>query len=297
MQFLLALCLYGERRETEALAAVRALQDTVTNVQLKADMGLWMAKYDYNAGNYAVAEKAFMDFAAKRPAEDARAADALLWAARSALARNAFTDAVQIAADAVKRSRESAAAQAARLVQAEALMELARYDDAVLVLDDLLALPERARERVFHRASLLKADALFARGADDTAYYRSAYEAYRAILSDGSTPPAYLLEAGFKAARALEKIGGAENLAEAARLYYVNVVQAFRAFREKGVWLDEAACAFFVRGAFVLVDYKLSRGDVQAAAQILKEVAASGTSAAEEARKRLKRLKKKGEVK
>ena len=293
MRFLSALCLYGERREAEAVKAARSLKDATSDAALKADIGLWLAKYDYNAGDYSSAQKAFTAFAAARK-PDARAADALLWAARCALARNDFTNAVATAAEAVTAAPSAPSASAARLVQAEALMELARFDDAVLMLDEALAAPHT--EMLARRAEMLKADALFARGADNTARYAEALAAYRAILSNGATPPGFSIEAGFKAGRALEKMGGEANLAEAATLYYVNVVQAFRAFREKGTWLDDAACAFFVRGAFALVDYKVARGDVQAAAQVLKEVVASGIPAAAEAQKRLKRLKERGNV-
>jgi len=294
MRFLSALCLYGERREAEAVRAARALMNATADKDLKADIGLWLAKYDYNAGEYASAQKAFSAFASARK-PDARAADALLWAARCALARNDFTNAVATAAKSVTTAPAAPTAAAARLVQAEALMELARFDDAVLMLDEALSAPHS--ELLARRAEMLKADAHFARGADNAARYNEALAAYRAILSNGATPPGFRIEAGFKAGRALEKLGGEANLAEAATMYYVNVVQAFRAFREKGTWLDDAACAFFVRAAFALVDYKVARGDVQAAAQVLKEVVSSGIPAAAEAQKRLKRLKERGNVK
>jgi tetratricopeptide (TPR) repeat protein len=293
MRFLSALCLYGERREVEAVRAARSLMEATADAALKSDIGLWLAKYDYNSGDYAAAQKAFMAYASAKKS-GARAADALLWAARCALARNDFTNAVATAAESVTAAPAAESAAAARLVQAEALMELARFDDAVLMLDEALAAPHS--ELLARRAEMLRADALFARGADNAARYAEALAAYRAILANGATPPGFMIEAGFKAGRALEKMGGEENLAEAATLYYVNVVQAFRTFREKGKWLDEAACAFFVRAAFSLVDYKVARGDLQAAAQVLKEVVASGIPAAAEAQKRLKRLKERGNV-
>ncbi len=295
MRFLLALCLYGERRESEAVSAARALKDATSDAALKSDIGLWLAKYDYNAGDYTSSQKAFSEFAAAHGKRGPRAADALLWAARCALSRNEFTNAVATAAESVTAAPSATSAAAARLVQAEALMELARFDDAVLILGEALAAPHD--EFQARRAEMLRADALFARGADNAARYADALSAYRAILSNGATPPGFQIEAGFKAGRALEKIGGEENLAEAATLYYINVVQAFRAFREKGVWLDDAACAFFVRGAFALADYKIARGEVKAAVQVLKEVVASGIPAAAEAQKRLRRLRERGGVK
>jgi len=294
MRFLSALCLYGERREGEAVRAARALKESTQDAELKEDIGLWLAKYDYNSGDYESAQKAFSSFAEGRKPQDDRAAEALLWAARSALARNDFEAAVTTAAKSVTTSPSASSASAARLVQAEALMELARFDDAVLMLDEALSAPHS--EYLARRAEMLKADALFARGADNAVRYRESLAAYRAILSNGATPPGFRIEAGFKAGRALEKLGGEENLAEAASMYYVNVVQAFRTFREKGVWLDDAACAFYVRAAFALSDYKVARGDLQAAAQVLREVSASGIPAAAEAKKRLKRLKEKGNI-
>jgi hypothetical protein len=80
---------------------------------------------------------------------------------------------------------------------------------------------------------------------------------------------------------------------EASEQYYAEVVCAYLEAAKKGEWFDEDSRAFFARAAFSLADYHEAGGYLKEAIAILKLVEKSGVSAADEAKRRLKKLQEK----
>ena len=175
-------------------------------------------------------------------------------------------------------------------MQGEALIELARFDEAVLVLERAAA-AEGASASDRLRAQTLRADALYAMGADNPSRYAAALDAYRTILFGDILSPSARLVVSFKIARALEKL---KRTKEAVDQYYTQVVLAYRDGRRNQVRYDEDARAAFSRAAFRLADEYESGGDDNAALHILELVAGSDIHAAEEARRRIAKLTSKG---
>ena len=81
---------------------------------------------------------------------------------------------------------------------------------------------------------------------------------------------------------------------DAVECYYTEVVIAYRDGRLKGLKYDDDAKAAFSRAAFRLADEYESRGRAQQAANILELVEKSDVPAAVEARRRIERIKMKG---
>ena len=289
MRFLTALCRYGDGQDAEAKQDVVTLLAEADNERLRNDLRLWLAKYDASHGNLVAAETGFEDYAKACTNRPRQAADALVRAARVAGARSDYAKTVELVSRAVKLAPDLPNLAEALIVQGEALIILARYDDATLVLDRaLLASPG---EDIVRRAGMLKADALFAMGADDDARYSEALTAYRALADDVGLTPSARLAVAFKIGRTLEKLRKAE---EAAEQYYSEVVLAYERARENGAWLDDSARAFFARAAFALADYYESKGLDRQARKVLRHVSKSDVPAADEARKRIARLEAKG---
>ena len=189
------------------------------------------------------------------------------------------------------RYPESEARAAGLLVQGEALIELARFDEAVLVLERA-ALANGATQTDRLRAQMLRADALFAMGADNTARYVAALEAYRTILlGENGLSPSQRLSLSFKIGKTLERLKRAE---EAVDQYYTQVVLAYRSGREKGLRYDDTAKADFARAAFRLAEECESRGYDEQALGMLRLVSRSDVPAAAEAARRIDRIKRKG---
>lgn len=289
MDFFEVLCLYGLGRDDEASGKARVLAETSVEPFVRAEAVLWLAKFTYNRCEWKESVSLFRTYADLKSTATF-APVALLWAARAAFADNDFAQSIQIATQLAERYPESAAVAPALLVQAEALVEQARFDEAVLVLDRATAASgtERA-DRL--KARLLKADALFATGVDNPARYQAALEAYRAVLFGEELDADLRLSVAFKIGRTLEKLKRTD---EAIDQYYTQVVLAYRDGRQRGERFGDKARAVFSRAAFILAEGFEDRGRDYQAVGILKLVVESGVPAAEEAEKRISRIYKKG---
>ena len=302
MAYLSALCLYGAGRDEDAATAVRKLlaSDELAG-SLRAEVEFWLAKYEFAHRNYQAALAGFVSCATNTSLSAGSRIESLGRAARCCAAQSDYAGVVEFATRATtnaiavraiaKKTPETAAVAEAFVLQGEALMELARFNEAVLVLSRAQRLD--APQKTLRRAAVLKADCLFAMGADDDRRYLQALDAYRALLRDESLTPSQRLAVAFKVGRTLEKLRRFE---EAADQYYAQVVMAYYDGVNANTWFDGDACAFFTRAVFILADYYEARGEVRPAIRVLEYL--TGVPAAREARKRIQRLeaKKKGGV-
>ena len=292
MRFFEALCLYGGGEDEKAERQAEGLLDDRTDPRLRADVLLWLAKFKYNRHDWKTAGRLFREASDVPELPDEKAADALLWAARAAFAESDYTSVIQLTTRLVERFPTSPVRLPALLLQGETLNEQARFDEAVLVFERVAAASDvTAADRA--RARLLKADAFFAMGADNAARYTTALEAYRGILFGSALSPSEKLVVSFKIARVLEKL---KRLDEAIDQYYTQVVLAYRRERLGHTRLDDEARAVFSKAAFRLADEFESRGKGHQAVAVLDLVATSDSPAAEEARRRIRRMTEKGGV-
>lgn len=291
MEYLQMLCLYGQGRDLSAQAKAQAIAEDAGDESIRAEATLWLAKFRYNAGQWSEACSLFSDYATNRAPQSAHAPSALLWAARAAFAAGAYGDAISLVAKLVHGHPAAVEYAAALILQGEALVELSRLDEAIVVLERALsAVGASPADRI--RARILRADALFAMGADNPARYREALESYRALQFGEQLEPGTRFAIAVKIARTLEKLGRAD---EAVDQYYGEVVHAYRDGRRNGEKFGEDVQAAFAGGAFRLADLLISRGEREAAGRVLSLVALGDIpSAAREARRRLERLQKKG---
>ena len=285
MAYLDVLCLYGLNRDEEALAKARELAAQATDSEARNKAKHWLAKYAYSQARWHEASKLFTEYAASI-APDPEAATALIWAARAAYAGGAFENAVTLSTKCLNDYPKAKGAFAAYLVQGEALIALARFEEAILVLDRAFeASVDSAADRL--TARMLKADALFAMGADNPTRYEEALLTYHMIGQGEALPPSRRLVVAYKVARTLEKMGRLEGALDE---YYTNVVLSYRSSRLAGVVFDDEARAVFVKAAFRLADEYERRGLKRQAERILELVAASDVPAAVEAERRIDKL-------
>ena len=289
MDYLEAMCLYGQGLDEEAEKLVKRLAAESSDADVRAMAVLWLAKHSYNCGAWQEARRLFAEYAEKSP-DSPDAPDALVWSARAAFAENDFQGAIQTVTRLAEKYPGTPASLRGLLVQGEALIELARFDEAVLVLERVsLADGVDAADRL--RAKLLGADALFAMGADNPVRYQEALEAYRGVRMGEELSPSQRISLSYKVAKTLEKL---KRMDEAIDRYYADVVLAYRMSRAQGVRLDDEARAAFSRAAFRLADEFESRGRDYQAVHVLELVVASDVPASAEAAKRIERIKRKG---
>lgn len=289
MDYFEVLCLYGLGRDEEAVRKADELAKSCPDARIRADTALWLAKFTYNRGEWKRSATLFRAFAELSPSH-LSAPDALLWATRASFAGNDFKLAIQTATALVEAYPSSQVVNSALLVQGRALIELARFDEAVLVLERV-AKDDAATKDVRLKAQMLKADALFAMGADNPARYQAALETYREVAFRGEAGPDDKIAVAFKIGRTLEKLRRRE---EAVDQYYTRVVLAYREGRLRGERFGDEARASFSRAAFRLADEFESRGRDRQAVGVLRLVVESDVPAAEEAAKRIERISAKG---
>ena len=250
---------------------------------------MWLAKFHYNRKDWKESSRLFTS-CAEETDDATKAQEALLWAARAEFAGSDFQAAVRLSTKAAESRSGSAVRAEALLVQGEALVEMARLDEAVLVLDQAAA-TEGVPDDVRTRAQMLRADALYAMGADNPARYTAALDAYRAVLFGDILSQSSRIVVSFKIARVLEKM---KRMDEAVDQYYTQVVLAYLGGRTSKSRFDDDARAAFSKAAFRLADEFESRGRDRAAAGILELVVKSGVHASDEARRRIERISSKG---
>lgn len=289
MAYCEVLCLFGLGRDADARFRAARLSVDAKNAAVRADASLWLAKFAYNREEWKEAVKRFTEFA-DADGGNASAPSALLWASRAAMYSGEFGNAIQLSTRLVEKYPAVPETSAALIVQSEALMELARYDEAVLVLERISASSLASKGEQL-RAALLKADSFFAMGADNTARYVSALEAYRSVELEPGLDPSVRIVVAFKIGSVLEKL---KRLEEAVDQYYTRVVLAYRDGHARHEVFDDDARAAFSRAALRLVDEFESRGRGKQAVSILELVAFSDVPASEEAIRRLERISTKG---
>ena len=290
MEFFSVLCLYGQGHDDEAEAEVRRLVGNCTDESVRQEAMLWLAKFLYNRREWTEAGRLFAA-SAERQGDPQRSAEALLWASRAAFADGNFNLAIKLSTDLAAHYPESKVKGRALTVQGESLIELARFDEAVLVFDRIVVLEDVPPDDRL-RAKMLRADALYAMGADNSSRYVAALEAYRDIrFGGGGLSAGDRLLVSYRIARALDKLKRTE---EAMDQYYTQVVLAYREARVAGDQFSDEACAAFSKAAFRLADEYESRGQERPALGVLELVAESDVPAADEAVRRIGRLRNKG---
>lgn len=291
MEFFDVLCLYGLGHDEMALEKVRTLVFKCPDEAVRADATLWLAKFMFNRSEWKEASHLFQSYAEISPSSPA-APDALCWAAKASFADADYKNAIQISTRLVEKYPSSQACAGALVVQGESLVELARYTEALLVLERVASNEKIDQQDRIH-ARLLVADALFALGADNSRRYLEALKAYRALRFGGLLDDSGKITVSFRIGRTLEKLGRYE---ESVDEYYSRVVLSYRDGRARGILFDDSAKAAFSRAAFRLADEYEGHGREFQAMNILRLVSTSDVPAAKEAARRLERISKKGRL-
>ena len=289
MAFFCVLCRYGQGQDDEAETAARHLAENSPDADVRRDAAFWLAKFLYNRREWKESGRWFVATAGGG-GEGSVAAEALLWAARAAFFDGNYNQAIQLSTEVAERHADAKAKPQALMVQGESLIELSRFDEAVLVLDRVLV-ADGIRQDERARAKMLRADALYAMGADNPSRYVAALEAYRDVRFGGDLSAGERLSLSYRIARTLDKLKRTE---EAMDQYYTQVVLAYREGRLAGGHFTDEARAAFSKAAFRLADEYESRGQDLQSIDVLELVAESDVPAADEAARRIDRMRSKG---
>lgn len=216
-RFFLVLCLYGLGDDTKARQLAQTYLSAYPTSPRIPDVILWIAKSDFNVGDYDAAQVGFATFAEKWN-QDARAPHALYFAVRAAYQGKNFAQAVVIGERLAQVAPKFELLPEARFLQAEALIELARHSEALEILEPLLSKAPDAPWVA--EAFIRKGDCLMMTAADVVERYDQAIASYQEALKRLDNDPDTALGCFFKIGRSLEK----KNLRDAAADQYMSLI-------------------------------------------------------------------------
>lgn len=284
-RYLRVFALFNLGRETEAVESCQAICDDESSGPWRADSTLWLGKFSFNAGHYAEAAERLVAFADEWP-DRREVPDALLTAARAMLAAKRWEAAAAAAARLVALSPEPGHAAAARKIQGEALHEQMRFEEAILVFDDIIrSWPGTADAR---DALLLKGTCLFALGNEDPSRYAAAEECFRELLPDAGFAESSQLN--YRIGRCRERVGDVKGAYET---YYGNVLAYQAPSHPVPAGALSDAATWYTRSLLNAADIAATHeehGGVATATKLLEKLAHSdlpGHAKAEEALRRL----------
>ena len=284
-RYLRVFALFNLGREAEAVEACQAILDDEASGPWRADAALWLGKYGFNGGHYAEAAERLVAFADEWP-DRREVPDALLTAARAMLADKRWEAAAAAAARLAALAPDSGHAAAARKIQGEALHEQMRFEEAILVFDEIIrswpGTPD-ARDALFQKGTCL-----FALGNEDPSRYAAAEECFRELLPDAGFAESFQLN--YRIGRCRERVGDIQGAFET---YYGNVGAYEAPARPVPAGALSDAATWYSRSLLNAADIASSHeehGGVAAATRLLERLAHSdlpGHAKAEEALRRL----------
>ena len=183
------------------------------------------------------------------------------------------------------RYPESEVMPEARYTQAKALCNLARFEEAVTLIDNSTTkFPESAFTT---RALILKGDAIFSLYGTAKSVYSitNALSAYDIAGGRADATAETRLECYYKKGRCLEKGGDAENV---AKYYYDNVIGPFYNLGEND--MTPQCVAFFEKAVFACARLHEQAGAPGSALDILRRLVEYGTPERAQAEREISRI-------
>lgn len=273
-------------REQLALATCTEFVRKYPASKWAPDVMFWIGEYEFNRGDFGQAETGFMELATKFPAHPL-AESALLWAGKSAAKRKEYLRANEHFQELVKRFPAGAKVAEARYSQGDALSELGKFSNAILIFEEVIA---NYDSYVVDLAWGRKGDCEFALGGTEPVRYESAMDSYGVVVNSATASEEIKLQARYKIGRCLQKLGRNE---EAFNQYYLQVVVPYLDDKSRGLGHNPASEVWFTQAAFDAAGILESGKKWTEAVKLLKRVADAGVAASEQARERINEIRRK----
>jgi len=279
--------LYMLGRDEEAMEICRSFIETYPGSTLAPHVMFWLGEYLWNHGQYAEAETQFLALAESRPGGEL-ADQAWFWAARSAAKLSEYLRAGEHLTELVRLHPDSPRMPEARMLQGDILSELGKFSGSILAFEEIIK--NWPTSYLVDQAWGRKGDCQFTLGTEGTNgvpqqhRLEEALASYRTVFESTSAQPKLKLQARYKMGRCEEKRGNTDQAIE----HYQEVVYEYFAEWGAGTPLDPV---WFTRAAFGAAGIMESADDWLGATRIYRRVVDAGVPAAEEARKRIQRIR------
>ncbi len=283
--YMRAVSLYRLGRDAEALAAGRAFLDVYAGSDYAPLVHFWMAEVHYNLAAYAEAEQGFLGYAATYP-RHGQVGEALFRAGLSAFRQHEFLRANAHFGQLFSTVPEGARVPDARFAQADALIQLGRFAEAILILDEVInRYPDHA---MVPFAWLRKGDCQFSLGSEDATRFEESIRSYRVVTLAHGLRPGIQLQAEYKIGRSLQKL---QREQDALEQYYARVMVPFFDSLSRDEAVSESGALWFTRAALNVAELLEKRQDWRQLARVLDRVGQTGVTIAAEARRRSRAIR------
>ncbi len=280
-RFMQAMCLYRLGRDEQALRLCREFRTDAPDSEWAPPVHFWIARFEYNAGNFERAGQEFLSFVETYPDHEL-APQGLLRAGLAAARRQQYLTAIELFGRMAKQYPQGGMLAESRFYQAEAMVQLGRFAAAILGYEEVIN--STGDRELAAMAWGRKGDCQFTLGADDPARYEEAVQSYLAVLKMPGIRLDHSLQAAYKLGLTYEKL---QRMEEALELYYSKVMLPFLLEQEKGGIPGESARTWFSRAARGAADIVEGRKDWRRLVRILERAAAADVEFSAEARTRM----------
>ncbi|MEI6807225.1 MAG: tetratricopeptide repeat protein [bacterium] len=284
--YLRCRCLQVLGPEEKSLAAWRTFLHTYPASKKWTPQVLFrLGEYAFNHGSFKEAEKQFADIAAVYT-NSTIAPAALLAAGRSAAKQKEYLNSIEYFSKLVTIYPSWPGLAKARYEQGDATTELGEYAKAILIFEEIIN--KHGGSDLVEMAWFRKADCEFALGTGDTNRYESAIASYKLVAEKSLAPPDLKLQAQYKIGACLQKMQRYEEAME--QLYSKVMIPYLDDPRQ--ILREYPACqVWFTRAAFDIVERRETQKKWQDAIRILKRIVDAGVPAADEAKKRIDKIR------
>ncbi len=237
-RFFMVLSLYGLGEDERAREFAQAYVTAYPDSPRLPDIFLWIAKSDFNRGDYEAACAGFESFG-DRWKDESRVPQSLFLAARAAYQDQNYMKVVELVGRLAKDYQQAASLSDARFLQAEALMELARHAEARELLSALIL---RYPNAVWIGEAYGRlGDCLFTTATDEPERAVQALEAYREAVDRLEFDPDTVLMYLYKIGRVLEKQNRRDDAAEQYTKLVYRVLNQPESYSIEGLrWMEKA---------------------------------------------------------
>ncbi len=237
-RFFMVLSLYGLGEDDRARTFAHDYVESYPDSPRLPDIFLWLAKSDFNRGDYTAACTGFEAFT-YRWKDEPRVAQVLVLAARAAFQDQNYIKSIELIGRLAKEFPHSEYLADARFLQAEALMELARHAEARELLTALIRRYPNA-EWIGEAYGRL-GDCLVTTAPDDPERHIQALEAYRECVTRLDNDPDGTLMYLYKIGRVFEKQDRRDDAAEQYTKLIYRVLNRPTLYSTTGLrWMQKA---------------------------------------------------------
>ena len=174
----------------------------------------------------------------------------------------------------------------ARFEQGNALTEIARFGEAILIFQEIInKLPD---SRVIPQTWLRIGDCQFMLGTEDMARYDAALTAFQAAVSHPAATSELSLQANYKIGRCLQKLDRED---EAIQHYYAHVMMPYLRDSDAGIPQSETARMWFGRASRDAADSLERKQEWRKVISILERARDAGAPDEASIRQRIERIR------